>query len=316
MIVRVPVARRRGAVVLLGSSLLALVLALTGCSSAPGTAPPASGAPAPGRTLTVVASTNVWGDIVSRIAGPGVTVRPILSDPAADPHSYESTPADAAAITDADLVVYNGGGYDEWVNRILDTDPAVRAKGIEAFALRGDQTDDNEHVWFDPAAVTGVITQVTERLSALEPAQGDALRRRAGAFAGEVDQLAARLAAIGQTRPGSRVVSTEPIAHYLLRTAQVGDVTPPEFVEAIEAENDPPVASVATTDDLLSARQAEALVFNPQTETPVVDQVRTVAQQAGLPVVEVTETLPPNTSYTQWVTGLRGALAQALGAPA
>ncbi|HWN28083.1 MAG TPA: zinc ABC transporter substrate-binding protein, partial [Actinomycetospora sp.] len=64
-------------------------------AAAPGPAP--AGAPAPpARTLTVVASTNVWGDIATRVAGPTAQVRSILADPNADPHSYEGTPADAA----------------------------------------------------------------------------------------------------------------------------------------------------------------------------------------------------------------------------
>ncbi len=296
--------------------LLGTLLLITACGGSGDASTPGAAAPGTGRTLTVVASTNVWGDVVSRLAGPGVEVRSILSDPAADPHSYESTPADAAEVTDADLVVYNGGGYDDWMTRILDTDPAVRDRAVEAFALRGNPADDNEHVWFDPAAVRGVIAQVTERLAAVEPAQADALRGRATAFTAEVDGLAGRLASIGQARPGARVVATEPVAHYLLATAGVGDVTPPEFVAAVEEESDPPVAALTATRDVLAARQATALVVNPQTETPVVDQVRAAAQQAGLPVVEVTETLPPNTSWTEWVGGLRDALARALGAPA
>jgi zinc/manganese transport system substrate-binding protein len=307
----VTVRLRRPRVGLLAALLGALLLA-TACGSGDAPTP----APGPGGPLTVVASTNVWGDVVSRIAGPGVEVRSILSDPAADPHSYESTPADAAEISGADLVIYNGGGYDEWMDRVLDTDPAVRDHSVEAFALRGDRADDNEHVWFDPTAVKGVITQVTERLAAAEPTQAEALRGRAAAFAGEVEGLAGRLAAIGQSRPGTRVVSTEPVAHYLLATAGVGDVTPPAFVEAVEEESDPPVAALTATRDLLAARQAAALVVNPQTETPVVDQVSAAAGQAGLPVVEVTETLPPNATWTSWVGGLRDALARAVGAPA
>ena len=295
--------------------LLGALLLVTACGGSASDTP-AVGASGEGRTLTVVASTNVWGDVVSRIAGPGVEVRSILSDPAADPHSYESTPSDAAAISDADLVVYNGGGYDEWVARILDTDPSLRDRSVEAFALRGDQADENEHVWFDPTAVKGVVAQVVERLGAVEPAQADALRSRGAAFGAEVDGQATRLADIGRARPGARVVSTEPIAHYLLTTAGVADVTPPDFVEAVENENDPSAASLVTTSDLLTTRQVGALLFNPQTETPVTDRVRSAAQGAGLPVVDVTETLPAGLDYLTWTDGVRASLARALGAPA
>ncbi len=296
---------------------LGALLLLAGCGGSGDTqTTPASPTAAPGRTLTVVATTNVWGSVASAIAGPGVEVRSIIQDPAADPHSYESTPADAAAITNADLVVYNGGGYDEWVEQILDGDPALQGRAVEAFALRGDQAQENEHVWFDPTAVKGVVTQVADRLAAVEPAQADALRQRATAFSGRVDEEAARLAAIGQARPGSRVLATEPIAHYLLATAGVADATPPAFSEAIENETDPPAATLAEANQLVGTRGVNALVFNPQTETPLTTGLRDAATGAGVPVVDVTETLPAGQDYLTWLGGTRTELARALGAPA
>lgn len=298
-----------------GGSLTALTL-VAGCGSSEAPAASPSQA-APAGTLTVVATTNVWGAVASAVAGPDAKVTAIISDPAGDPHSYESTPADAAAITEADVVVANGGGYDEFAEKIADTDQAARAKTITAFDLRADQADENEHVWFDPTAVKGVAAQVAQRLSAAEPAQAAALQQRAQAFSARVDQAAAQTAQIGAARPGTRVISTEPIAHYLLKTAGVADVTPPDFVEAVENETDPSASSLVQVRDALSARTVGALVFNPQTETPVVAGLRDTANAANVPVVEVTETLPGGvTDYLQWVDSTRAALAGAVGAPA
>ncbi|WP_433785824.1 metal ABC transporter solute-binding protein, Zn/Mn family [Actinomycetospora sp. CA-101289] len=298
--------------------LVGALLLVAGCGGgAPAPQTPPSDGAAPGRTLKVVATTNVWGAVASAVAGPGVEVRSIIQDPAADPHSYESTPADAAAIAGADLVVVNGGGYDEWVEQILDGDPALRGRSVEAFALRGDQAQENEHVWFDPTAVKGVVTQVADRLAAVEPSQATALRERATAFSGQVDTEAARVAAIGPARPGSRVLATEPIAHYLLATAGVADATPPAFSEAIENETDPPAATLAEATQLVTGRGVTALVFNPQTETPLTMGLRDAAGGAGVPVVNVTETLPAGLDYLPWYSGTGTELARALdGAPA
>lgn len=309
--------RRTG--LILTAALLGVLPVLAACGPPTATSPDADPTPAPGqpgRPLTVVATTNVWGSVAGAVAGPGVRVDSIVEDPAADPHSYESTPADTATIEDADLVVANGGGYDEWAEQAVQADPAVAGKTIKAFDLRADRAQDNEHVWFDPATVEAVVGQVVARLSALDPAQATALRDRAAAFTGALDGETTRLAAVGQARPGARVASTEPIAAYLFRAAGVADVTPAQFVEAIEEENDPPVASVAATQDLIASRGVGALVFNPQTETPVTVQVREGAQQAGVPAVAVTETLPAGMTYLQWLDGNRAALARALGAPA
>ena len=297
-----------------GGSLTALTL-VAGCGSSEAPAPAA--APAAPGTLTVVATTNVWGAVASAVAGPDAKVTSIISDPAGDPHSYESTPADAATIGEADVVIANGGGYDEFAEKIADADPAAKAKTISAFDLRSDPADENEHVWFDPTAVKGVAAQVAQRLGAAEPAQAAALAQRAQEFSARVDQSAAQTAAIGTAKAGTRVISTEPIAHYLLKTAGVEDVTPGDFVEAVENETDPSASSLVQVRDALAARTVGALVFNPQTETPVVAGLRDTANGAGVPVVEVTETLPGGvTDYLQWVDSTRAALARAVGAPA
>jgi zinc/manganese transport system substrate-binding protein len=303
------VARR--AVLTAGGAVAALAL-VAGCgSSGSGTDTAAPG------TMTVVASTNVWGAVASAVAGPDAQVHSIIADPAGDPHSYESTPADAAAITNANLVVANGGGYDTFVDKVTSTDGAAKAKTIEAFDLRPDKADDNEHVWFDPTTVKAVAGQIAQRLGQAEPGQAAGLNQRAQAFEAQVDRIAAQTAAIGQAKPGTRVFSTEPIAHYLLRAANVTDATPQDFVDAIENETDPSAASLVQVGNALSARQVAALVFNPQTETPVVTGLRDRAAGAGVPVVDVTETLPAGvTDYLQWVDGTRAALAKAVGAPA
>ncbi len=286
---------------------------------APGAAAPApapAGAPAPpARTLTVVASTNVWGDIATRVAGPTAQVRSILADPNADPHSYEGTPADAAAIGSADLVVYNGGGYDEFVTNALDASPGAREKSIEAYALRPDQAEENEHVWFDPGTVTAFARQVADRLGRVDPSQAPALTQRADQFAAQVGQIGQQLTAIGQARPGLRALSSEPVPFYLERAAGIADATPAEFAEAIEAETDPPAGAVAETNALLTNRGVDVLFFNPQTESPVTQNLRALADQATIPVVEIGETLPPGRDYVGWLGGLRSGIATAVGAP-
>src|SRR5215207_3057669 len=70
-------------------------------------------------STTVVASTDVWGSVASAVAGDHATVKSIVTSTVDDPHSFEASPANAAEIADASLVVYNGGGYDHWVDDVL-----------------------------------------------------------------------------------------------------------------------------------------------------------------------------------------------------
>jgi zinc/manganese transport system substrate-binding protein len=100
---------------------------------------------------------------------------------------------------------------------------------------------------------------------------------------------------------------------YLIQTAGLVDVTPPEFREAVEEDTDPSAAVVQQTLDALATQQVRALIVNAQTVTPTTEQVRQAAQTDGVPIVEVTETLPAGTTdYTSWMGAQIDALAAAL----
>lgn len=102
-------------------------LVLAGCGSG---ADPSEG----DAGLTVVTSTNVYASLIEAVAGDAVDVVAIIDDPAQDPHEYEATARDQLALSRADVVVMNGGGYDAFMTAMLDAideDPDV----IDAVAV-------------------------------------------------------------------------------------------------------------------------------------------------------------------------------------
>jgi zinc/manganese transport system substrate-binding protein len=248
---------------------------------------------------TVVASTVVWGSVTSAVTDDHATVTSIVSGTVADPHSIEASPADTAAITDASLVVFNGGDYDHWVEHVLEDHPDVPT--VDAYALRPDaQQPGNEHVFYDPATAKAVATGVADRLASIDPANADAYRANAAAFGAKADEILTLERTIGQRHPGASVVATEPVAHYLLVNAGIADRTPEGFANAIEEDTDPSPADLAAMLDLINTPQVSALLYNPQTETAVTKQLSDAAARASIPVVDVTETLPEGTDYLTW----------------
>lgn len=93
--------------------LTASALVLAGCSSS------ATGDADDG-LIHVTASTNVYGSLVEQIGGDRVDVTTIITSATQDPHSYEATARDRLAVQGADLVVENGGGYDAFIDTLLD----------------------------------------------------------------------------------------------------------------------------------------------------------------------------------------------------
>ena len=138
--------------------------------------------------VTVVASTDVWGSVASAVAGEHASVKSIETGVTADPHSYEASPADVAAIADASLVVYNGGGYDHWLDDVLAGDPEVDA--VDAYSLRGTEQRANEHVFYHVGIAKTVAEEIAKRLAEIEPAHADDYRSNAAEFGREADAIA------------------------------------------------------------------------------------------------------------------------------
>ncbi|MFE3546471.1 metal ABC transporter solute-binding protein, Zn/Mn family [Nocardia sp. NPDC059177] len=260
-------------------------------------------------TVSIVASTNVWGSVASAVAGPDAQVTSIISDPAADPHSFETSATDTAKITDADLVVFNGGHYDEFIEKAID---GKDKRTVEAFEQRTDKNDDNEHLWYDIPTVAAVADQIATQLGEVDTAHAAAYTERATTFKNQLIGISTITVAIATQHPNAPVAQSEPLAHYLLVAATAQDKTPHEFQEAIEQETDPAPAAVAATRDLISEKQVKALIYNIQTQDKITQDLRATAQAAGIPVVEVTETLPDGVDYVQWQTANAKALAAAL----
>jgi zinc/manganese transport system substrate-binding protein len=290
--------------------LAALAMATAGCSSSGGEPAADDG------KISVVASTNVWGSVVQAVGGDAVAVKSIIADPSADPHSYEDKPENATALTGAKLAIYNGGGYDDFFTRLVDS-AGKDARKIVAFDVSGKADagggEVNEHVWYDLPTVTKVAEKVAEELGAIAPDKKDTFTGNLEAFNNQIGELVNKLVDAGGGQPGAKVLATEPIAVYLFETAGLTDATPEDFAEAIEEETDPSPAAVAETTELVTGKQVSVLVNNAQTETPVTRSLREAATAAGVPVVDVTETLPEGvTSYVDWMTKQVDALAGAL----
>ncbi|WUI28468.1 zinc ABC transporter substrate-binding protein [Mycobacterium sp. NBC_00419] len=298
---------RAGAVVAV--SALVLSIGLSACGGDKNT----GGAEAKSATPTVVASTNVWGSVAQAVAGDHAKVSSIITDPAADPHSFEASPSDAASIVDASLVVYNGGGYDHWVDDVLVGHPGVAS--IDAYKLlsaTGEPNPANEHVFYDLGTVKAVATSIGDKLAQDDPAHAADYKTNVANFNRDADAIEQTEKSIRTTHPGAAVVATEPVAHYLLEAAGLTDKTPEGFASAVEQDTDPAPVDVAAMLDLINNRQVAAVVFNEQTITPVTKQVQAAAQSAGVPIVGVTETLPAGSTYLSWQRDTANRLAGAL----
>jgi zinc/manganese transport system substrate-binding protein len=283
------------------TAAVALVAVLGGCAGAPSES---------GDTVSVVVSTDVYGSLVELVGGDAVSVTSLISG-ARDPHSFEASARDQLAISRADLVIANGGGYDPFVQQLLDgahTDAPL----IVATEVPGIDAGSNEHLWYDLAAMELVAAAIADALGDLDPTNAELFAANYASLAASLMGLEAEADALRGTLDGRGVVVTEPVPLYLLERVGLRNRTPDAFTEAIEEGADVPPAALAETLALLSSDAVVMLAYNDQTSSPETERVRNAAEAAGIPVVSFTETLPAGKDYVAWMTANLAAIGRAL----
>jgi zinc/manganese transport system substrate-binding protein len=284
---------------------------LTACSSSSGE--PATG----GGTISVVASTNVYGDIATHIAGDKVKVTSIISDPDQDPHSYEADAQTQLELSKADIVIENGGGYDDFVDNMLKTAKNSSVTVLNVVDISGKTApagggDLNEHVWYDFPTVARLIEQLTRTLSAKDEADAATFTSNAKAFTAKLTALEHTENAIKASDGGTGVAITEPVPLYLLQASGLINKTPAEFSKAIESGNDVSPRVLSDTVALFSEKQVKLLAYNEQTSGPETEKILAAAKSNNIAVVPVTETLPAGKDYLTWMADNLSAVRSAL----
>ncbi|GAB09691.1 putative ABC transporter substrate binding protein [Gordonia araii NBRC 100433] len=325
------------------ASGLALVAVLSGCSG--------SGDSTVTRPY-VVTSTNVWGSVAEAVVGDHGTVKSLYTSPDGDPHEFTPSAADSASVADADIVLINGGHYDEYLSKAKKSDSATVIDASELLGIKDDDHaghahgdeghedgdheggdhgheahgddhgheghahDDgspNEHVFYNLTAVRKSADALANALAKRAPDHAADYRRNATDFGKQLDGLQGKLNAISAKHKGTKVAQTEPLAGYLIEAAGLVDASPRAFIMAVENGQSPSAADRAKLDDLLTSRIAKALIYNTQSADAVTAAVRTTAERSGVPLVTLTESLPAGvTTYVQWQGAQIDALAAAL----
>lgn len=279
-----------------------------------------------GDKLKVVTSTNVYADLASQVAGDAADVEPIISDASKDPHDYEATSNDQLKLSKADVVIVNGGGYDAFMTTLLeaaDKDPKV-VNGVEVSGLPGAEENSanephdhdhgeeghdhghdhgafNEHIWYSVSAMKNVVDSIEETLSEEDPDNKAAYEENADKLQDELDGLVKKADEVKKVGKGKKSAATEPVALWLFEDLGLETTTPQKFLSAVEAGSDAAPVVLKQARDQIKNKEVAVLGFNPQAVNEQAETLRKAADDAGVPVVELPETLNEDESYVDWM---------------
>jgi zinc/manganese transport system substrate-binding protein len=287
--------------------LAMVVLALCACgptvSTTPSTSPP----------IPVLGTENFYADLLAQIGGTRVNAVSILNDPSADPHEYEASPAAAKLVADSKLVIVNGIGYDDFMEKLLGASNKPDRVVVSVQEILGVKDDVNVHVWYDPATMPKVADAAAAALAKIDPQNAAYYTAQKAKYLAALKPLNDKIAALRSKYTGAPIAFTENVAGYLTDAIGLKLLTPPEFMEAIESGTDPAPADVAAERDLITGRKVKALLYNSQVTSPLTEQIRDLAIKNNVAVVAVAETIPPPLkTFQEWQLAQLDELEKAL----
>lgn len=253
--------------------------------------------------IRVVASLDFYGEVARAVAGKYGQVTTVINNAAVDPHDYQPGTQQARALSNANLVIQNGLGYDHWLTKLVQGSGNGRVTTIDvARQVAAKKSGDNEHVWYQPTTIGRLAQQLADQYSKLDPAHASYYHQRARAYLKTLQPLDQTIA---QARQGvganRRVAVSEPVFDYALENLGY-QVVDHHFAKAVEDGNDPSPQDISALQTAIKNHQLAFLVENSQTDDRAVTNLVKLAHQYGVPVLKVTESKPNGLTYEQWMT--------------
>jgi zinc/manganese transport system substrate-binding protein len=263
---------------------LLLGMLLSACGVAPA-AIPSAGSEAGGNTaqkIPVVATYSIIGDMTQQVGGDLIALRTLVG-PGGDAHTFEPTPEDAQALTDARLIFENGIAFEGWIDDLYTASGSsatrvVVSEGITPLELAADERD--PHIWHDVTLAITMVERIEAGLSASDPANASAYQANAQRYIGQLKELDAFIQQEVATLPAERrklVTSHDTFGYYAKRYSfeVIGS-----GLGAVSTESADPSPAVLT--DLVAAIRAAGVpaIFAENVSNPEIMQA--IAREAGV----------------------------------
>lgn len=246
--------------------------------------------------ISIVTTTNVYSDIAKNIVGKYGTATAIIDKSSVDPHDFDPTTADAKKVAQANIIVANGLGYDSWMNKLaksVDKKPVLVGED-----LMGLKSGDNPHIWYNLDMPTKYVDYLVKRLSKLDKKHAAYFKENGEKYLAKIDKIKQ----LAQANKGDQkpVFVSEPVFDYALQEAgyKIGDK---KFEEAIENGTDPSPKTINEMNNAIKQKKIAFFVNNTQASSSTVKSFVKLAKKNNIPVLNVRETIPNNTTYLAWM---------------
>lgn len=161
----------------------------------------------------------------------------------------------------------------------------------------------NEHVWYSVPTMIKLVDEVAGTMSEKSPEHKDEFKKNADDLRGKLEDLNTKITDTKSQNEGKKAAATEPVPLWLFEDMGLEPATPPEFLSAIEEGNDAPPLVFKKAQDQLKNKEVVILGYNTQATNDQAESLKKAAEEAGIPVVDMAETMPKGSNYADWMSG-------------
>ncbi|CAJ1315414.1 metal ABC transporter substrate-binding protein [Paenibacillus sp. PK4536] len=254
-----------------------------------------------GKKLHIVTSFYPMQEFTSKVAGDLADVQ-VLVPAGTEPHDWEPTAQDIAKMTDADMLVYNGGGVESWIDQVKDTlgDSGPKlveaSQGIQMMESTEEEHEGEEaghaeeadhateeghdhgsldpHVWLSPLQAQTEVRNIETALTTLDPDHTADYKKNADAYIAELQKLDAEYKASLSKVKRKDFITQHAAFAYLAHDYGLTQVP----IAGLSPEQEPSAEAMAKIVDFAKQNDVKTIFF----ETLVSSNVaKTIADEIG-----------------------------------
>ena len=250
--------------------------------------------------INIVAAENIYGEVANELGGPYVNVISILNNPAQDPHLFTIAPSTAKMISQADIIIFNGADYDPWIKSMLSNEGKKNRKVIDVALLMNVKPGDNPHIWYLPTTLPLFSKTLIAQLTQADPQNQDYYKNQLNQFNDEYQVIFKTIEQLKQRFQNTPVIATEPVFGYMAESLGL-QMHGEAFQINVMNDVPPTVSQMKAFEDDLNHHSVRVLIYNNQVINPLTAHMRSIAEKEKIPVIGVSELIPPGMTYIQWI---------------
>lgn len=252
--------------------------------------------------IKITTTTDFYGEVAKAVVGNKGKVTSAINDPNVDPHDYEPTSKIAKKVTNSDVLIANGVGYDGWMDKLAQN--AHKATYIKVGEdLLNKREGDNPHLWYNPQTMPHLANDLAKRFGKLQPQNKKYFKVNAKKYIkslNAVNQQIKGIKKITNNTKNKNAYVSEPVFDYALKAVGF-TVADADFEKDTENGVDPSPATIKKLQKNIKEHDISLFVFNKQVDSKVVNNLVKLAKKNDIPILPVTETLPKGKTYKSWM---------------